>query len=114
MDKQFRDQLSLFEQSASQALQMPVFERFEVPDADILFCKDFYTPAESEFFFLRLLEEVSGNKIIWHSMGMKSRYHVSLLGMVIVVIPIPILTFRCSLILGLLCYVISSEKLKIL
>ena len=58
MDQQFRDQLSLFEQRASQSLQIPVFQRFEVPDADILFCKDFYTPAESECFFLRLLDEV--------------------------------------------------------
>ena len=58
MDKQFRDQLSLCEQSASQSLQMPEFERFDVPDADMLLCKDFYTPAESAFFFLRLLDEV--------------------------------------------------------
>ena len=58
MDKQCQAQLSLFEQRASQSLQTSVFERFEVPDADILFCEDFYTPAESEFFFLRLLDEV--------------------------------------------------------
>ena len=58
MDQQFQDQLSLFEQSASQSLQMPVFERIEVPDADMLFCQDFYTPAESAGFFLRLLDEV--------------------------------------------------------
>ena len=57
MDKQFRDQLSLFEQGASQSPQTPVFERFVVPDADILFCKNFYTPTESECFFLRLLDE---------------------------------------------------------
>ena len=58
MEKQLQDQLSLCEQRASQSLQAPVFEKFEIPDADILLCQDFYPPAESACFFLRLLDEV--------------------------------------------------------
>lgn len=57
MDKQCRDYLS-FTRRASQLFQAPVFEKFEVPDADMLLCQDFYTPAESAGFFLRLLDEV--------------------------------------------------------